>query len=63
MWISVPQMPVLWILTSTSSGPIAGTGSILQPKAGLGFAFDQGFHRAASGGSSDDFQLATPGVA
>ena len=26
MWMSVPQMPVLWTFTSTSSGPISGIG-------------------------------------
>jgi hypothetical protein len=37
MWTSVPQMPVLWIFTSTSSGPISGTGrsSIQMPGSDL----------------------------
>ena len=44
MWMSVPQMPVFATFTSTSSGPISGTGSILHPEAGLGLGFDEGFH-------------------
>src|SRR5262245_19041721 len=37
MWMSVPQMPVLCTFTSTSSGPISGTGrsSVQMPGSDL----------------------------
>ena len=43
MWMSVPQMPVLWTLTSTSSGPIAGIGSSLSQRPGSGFCLTRAF--------------------
>ena len=41
-------MPVLWTFTSTSSGPIEGTGSSLEPEAGLRLLLDEGFHGSGS---------------
>jgi hypothetical protein len=37
IWMSVPQMPVLLILISTSSGPISGTGRVSIQRPGSGF--------------------------
>ena len=43
MWTSVPQMPVLLIFTSTSSGPICGTGWSSSQRPGSGLALTRAF--------------------
>ena len=43
MWMSVPQMPVLRTWISTSSGPIAGSGTSSQDEAGAGASFTRAF--------------------
>ena len=43
MWMSVPQMPVLWTFTSTSSGPISGIGWSSSHRPGSGFSLTRAF--------------------
>ena len=44
MCTSVPQMPVLWTFTRTSSGPIDGNRLLAEPEARLRLLLDKGFH-------------------
>ena len=43
MWMSVPQMPVLLMRISTSSGPISGTGRVSIQRPGSGFDLTSAF--------------------